>query len=112
MDELVVNKSLLPYECSIQLAGEVFKLLFKYNATAGLFTVDLHKSGALLCAGEPIIYGVPLWQDVYNAETFPALDIVPIDPSGERNAVTFDNLSQTVLLIVDNGGDKAGVANG
>lgn len=102
---LEVHKDLVPYECDILLAGELFTLQFNYNASADLFTVDLYREGELLCAGEPIIYGVPLWRDVYRAETFPALDIIPTDPSGENNAVTFDNLSRTVLLIVDNAGE-------
>lgn len=105
-DVLEINKELIPYESSILLAGELFGLQFNYNATAELFTVDLYKDGELICAGEPIIYGVPLWQDVYKAETFPALTIIPKDPSGESNAVTFDNLGRTVLLIIDNGGEE------
>lgn len=102
-DVLEINKNLLPYECTILLAGEQFGLQFNYNATADLFTVDLYRDGELICAGEPIVYGVPLWADVYRADTFPAVQIVPRDPSGESNAVTFDNLGTVVLLIVDNG---------
>lgn len=111
MDELVINKDLLPYECSIQLAGEIFGLQFNYNATADLFTVDLYKNGELICAGEPIIYGIPLWRDVYKTDSFPAVDIIPTDLSGESNVVTFDNLSRTVLLLIDNG-SEAGESNG
>lgn len=111
MDVLEVKKDLLPYECTIQLAGEVFGLQFNYNATADLFTVDLYKDGELICAGEPIIYGIPLWNDVYKANSFPAVDIIPRDPSGDLNAVTFDNLGSTVLLVIDNGGDGAGDAD-
>ena len=102
-DVLEINKKLVPYECTILLAGEQFALKFNYNASADLFTVDLYREGKLICAGEPVIYGIPLWQDVYKAETFPALNIVPRDPSGESNVVTFDNLGDTVLLIVDEG---------
>lgn len=104
-DVLEIKKDLLPYRCSILLAGEQFELLFRYNSTAQLFTVDLYRDGELICAGEPIVYGLPLWRDVYKAETFPAVDIIPLDPSGESNAVTFDNLGETVLLIVDNDGE-------
>ena len=60
MDVLEIKKDLLPYECTMQLAGEMFTLRFDYNAMAELFTVDLYKAGELLCAGEPIIYGIPL----------------------------------------------------
>ena len=104
-DVLRIHKELLPYECNILLAGELFGLQVNYNASADLFTVDLYRDGNLICAGEPIIYGVPLWKDVYRAGIFPAIDIIPTDPSGGNNAVTFDNLNETVLLIIDNGGE-------
>lgn len=102
-DELTVleiNKELLPYQCDIVLGGELFTLHFGYNATAEMFMVDLYKDGSLVCAGEPIVYGVPLWADVYREKTFPNVAIIPLDPSDESNAVTYDNLGETVLLIV------------
>lgn len=107
-DVLEIKKDLLPYECTILLAGELFGLQFNYNATADLFTVDLYKDGELISAGEPIVYGRPLWGDVYKADSFPAVDIIPTDPSGGNNVVTYDNLGETVLLIIDNGGNEAG----
>lgn len=102
-ETITINKALLPYQCDMLLAGELFNLHFNFNATAELFTVDLYKDGVLICAGEPIIYGIPLWHDVYKSATFPAVDIIPLDPSGESDSVTYDNLSTTVLLVVDNG---------
>lgn len=110
-DFLEIKKDLIPYECSILLAGELFTLQFNYNITADMFTVDLYKDGDLICAGEPIIYGIPLWHDVYKAGIFPAINIIPIDPSGESDTVTYDNLSNTVLLIVDNSGNEDGETN-
>lgn len=106
-DILEIHKGLIPYECSILLAGELFGMQINHNASADLFTVDLYRDGELICAGEPMIYGVPLWKDVYKAGTFPAIDIIPVDPSGESNVVTFDNLNETVLLVIDNGGEEA-----
>ena len=35
-DVLQIHKDLLPYECSILLAGELFGLQFNYNASAGV----------------------------------------------------------------------------
>ena len=111
-DVLEVQKELLPYSCNIVLEGELFELHFNYNATADLFTVDLYKDGELICAGEPIIYGIPLWTDVYKAGLFPGIEITPKDPSGESNTVTYDNLGETVLLIIDNGDGGEGEADG
>lgn len=103
-DELTVleiSKELLPYQCDIVLGGELFTLHFSYNATSELFLVDLYKDGELVCAGEPIMYGIPLWCDVYQPDVFPSVSIIPLDLSGESNTVTYDNLGETVQLIVD-----------
>lgn len=104
---LEIKKELLPYTCRMQLAGEIFVLVFRYNATAQMFTVDLYRDNELICAGEPLVYGRPLWSDVYRAGMFPAVEIIPQDPSGENNAVTYDNLGRTVLLLLDNGEEAA-----
>lgn len=100
LDVIEINKGILPYECSIVLGEELFSLHFGYNATAELFTVDLYKDGELLCAGEPIVYGIPLWADLPKESGFPSVAIVPFDPSEESDTVTYDNLCETVLLIV------------
>lgn len=102
-DKIEIKKSLIPYNFNISLAGEIFNLRVDYNATGDFFTVQASKNGDLICAGEPIVYGVPLFQDLYLANVFPALEIVPIDESAETDKVTFDNLGKTVYLLIDNG---------
>ena len=107
-DRMAINKSLIPYKFDITLAGEVFQLGIKYNEFADMFTISLSKDKELICSGEPIIYGVPLFQDIYVSGKYPALRIVPIDESQENNAVTWDNFEETVFLIIDNGSDIIG----
>lgn len=107
-DIIEINKDLIPYEFDIVLADETFKIGINFNETAELFTADLSKlneeSGEYekICKGEPIVYGKKLWEDVYITGKYPAIDIVPLDESGENNAVTFDNLNETVFLCIDN----------
>lgn len=107
-DIIEINKDLIPYEFDIVLADETFKIGVNFNETAELFTLDLSKldeeSGEYeeICKGEPIIYGKPLFSDVFINGKYPAIDIVPYDESGENNAVTFDNLNETVFLCIDN----------
>lgn len=108
-DVIEIDASRVPYEFDIVLADETFKIGVEYNETGKFFTLSLSKLDeetaefVEVCAGEPIVYGVPLWQDVYKHGKFPALVIIPSDESGETNAVTFDNLGRNVFLIVDNG---------
>lgn len=101
-DTIPISKELVPYVFSIKLAGEMFEIRVDYNSVGDTFVLSLWKDNELVCAGEPVIYGVPLWKDVYKAGKFPAVDIIPIDASGETSKVTYDNLGRTVVLALDN----------
>ena len=98
-----IAKDNIPYTFNILLNQELFNFRIDYNNTADLFTVALRKNGVELCSGEPIIYGQPLFGDLVNRGDFPTVTITPIDESGGTNAVTWDNLSRTVLLNVTGG---------
>lgn len=101
-----INKELIPYTFNILLSNEMFEFRIDYNNVADLFTVTLYKDGVALCSSEPIIYGQSLFGDLINRGHFPKVKITPIDDSGEYNAVTFDNLSKTVMLKVTDGVDN------
>lgn len=101
MEVIEINKELIPYTFEMVLNREVFEFRVDYNNTADLFTVSLYKDGQPLCIGEPIIYGIPIFSDIQNRGHFPKVTITPIDPSDETQEVTFDNLSATVLLVLE-----------
>ena len=105
-DYITINKDSLPYTFDILLADELFTIDVSYNRVSDSFVLGLKKDGEVICAGEPIVYGVPLWQDVFVAGKYPALTIIPFDESGETTAVTYDNLNNAVKLIIDNGVDS------
>lgn len=105
-DRIEINKNLVPYSFNITLSGEVFEIGIKYNEFADLFTLSLTKNKELICSGEPLIYGTALFQDLYVNGKYPALRVVPFDESGENCTVTWDNLNETVFLIIDNGSDS------
>lgn len=98
-----INKDIIPYTFHILLNGEEYEFRIDYNNTANLFTVSLSKNGVELCVGEPIVYGIPLFNDLKTRGDFPTVSITPIDESGEHDAVTYDNLCTTVLLAVTGG---------
>lgn len=102
-DRIVVKKELIPYGFYIALGKDKFNMRFAYNKQADLFTVSLYRDGKLLCHAEPIIYGVPLFRDIYESGCFPALDIIPLDESGNENMVTWENFGSTVFLTINNG---------
>lgn len=112
-DRMPINKNMLPYNFRILLGDELFNLAVSYNESHDFFTIALIKDDILICSGEPIMYGVPLFHDIYKVGKYPALDIIPFDESGENDRVTFENLNETVFLQVDNaaipmGGDVIG----
>ena len=110
-DRILITKDLIPYSFNILLADELFNLTISYNENHNFFTVALEKDGEVICNGEPIVYGVPLFRDIYEAGKYPAIDIIPIDESGEQNTVTFENFNEVVFLTIDNF-DKEGEENG
>ena len=100
-DRSPIEKGLIPYSFDILLGDDPCELLIKYNEAGGFYTVDLYKSGELIVAGEPIVYGVPLFADVYMARKIPCVVIEPLDESGQETAVTQDNFYETVFLTID-----------
>ena len=96
--EIEIDKELIPYTFEILLNDELFVLGVGYNHTAGFFTVSLEKNGEVLCAGEPVVYGVPLFRDLVARGEFPDATITPKCHSGQYCTVTFDNLSSAVVL--------------
>ena len=103
-DRLLVNKDLIPYNFNILLADELFNITIGYNEGHDFFTVALMKDDEMVCEGEPVVYGVPLFRDIYIVDKYPAIDIIPIDESGTQDTVTFENLGKNVFFTVDNAG--------
>jgi len=101
-DRIEINKDLVPYQFNILLSDEWFELYIGYNKTADLFTVSLYKDDALICT-EPLILGVPLFQDIYQPGQFPAITLVPYGPT--EKAITFENMGESVFLTIDDEGD-------
>lgn len=103
-DRILVEKGFIPYSFDILLGAEWFKLEFNYNQTADLFTVTLTKDDETLVYDEPILYGVPLFGDLYQSGVYPMPVIVPWDESQQETSVTWDNFNETVFLTIDQGG--------
>ena len=104
-DYIEIKKELIPYSFNIELLGSIARLEIKYNKKHDFFTVSLGKNGVIVCESEPIVYGMPLFGDVPISKKNPLPNIVPYDESGHENTVTFENLNNTVYLVLDNTGD-------
>lgn len=101
-DRIIITKSLIPYNFDILLADELFTIGIDYNKKHDFFTVSLSKDDEIICEGEPLVYGMPLFRDMYIAGKYPAIDIIPLDISGEQKDITFENLGEIIFLAIDN----------
>lgn len=102
-DYIIIERIDFPYSYDVSFGASYFTLTFKYNEACDLFTCTLSKGDNVLVYDEPIVYGKPLFSDIYIAGDFPAVNIVPLDPSGESKAITYDNFLVNVQLYIDNG---------
>src|SRR5690625_4846014 len=96
---LPIDKERVPYRFEVQLNGEVFIFEIHYNGENDFFTVDLFKNDEVIIYGEKIIYGQPLFGALTDAR-LPSEPIIPLDPSGRENRVSFDNLGESVFLYI------------
>lgn len=101
-DRIEIEKEKIPYSFEIVLGNDLFELEIQYNQRADLFTVTLYKDNEVVVYSEPIIYGIPLFQSVFQPEQYPALNIIPLDESRNVEVVTWDNFNDTVFLCIDN----------
>ncbi|MGL5435872.1 MAG: phage baseplate plug family protein [Lachnospiraceae bacterium] len=101
VDYIPVDVSKIPYTFSIKLDDRTFTITIKYNSEAAFFTADLAitATGVLLCYGDPILYGRPMFRSI-ETEDFPLPVIIPFCLTGEESEVTLDNLGTTVQLYL------------
>jgi len=108
-----IDKSSVPYEFDIQIAGTTYKFNINYNMQHDFFTVDLYlkSTGAALVFGEKVVYGRLLFgayvdfinnrfSIVTRTPNHPKAMIFARDLSDNEKRVTFDNMGNSVLLYV------------
>lgn len=96
-DRVNINKSMCPYSFNIELNGKVYNIRADYNATGDFFTLTFSHENKVICT-EPLVYGVYLFQDIYQPQKYPAINLIPWDESGNKDVVNFETLNETVFL--------------
>lgn len=101
IEYIPVSTEDVPYTFDIKLDDRTFTMYIRYNDQGGFYTVDLYvtATGEVLCYGDPIRYGRPLFRSVED-ERFPIPVIIPVCVTGETCEVTKDNLGKTVQLYL------------
>lgn len=100
-DIIEIEKEEIPYNFDIVLDNDEYNLEFQYNQISDLFTCTLSKEDEVLVYNEPLIYGVPLFNDIDDSENFPYIRLIPYDISQQENEVTYKNFEETVFLTID-----------
>lgn len=101
VEYIPLDASKIPYTFSIKLGDRTYTLTVKYNDPGGFYTVDLAimATGEVLCYGEPIRYGQPMFSGIEDAR-YPIPVIVPFCLTGEVSEVTKENLGVNVQLYL------------
>lgn len=101
VEYIPVNAEDASYTFDIKLDDRTFTMCIRYNDQGRFYTVDLYitATGEVLCYGDPVRYGRPLFRSVED-ERYPVPVIIPICVTGEEREVTRDNLGKTVQLYL------------
>lgn len=102
-DRINIKKTMCPYSFNIVLTNTLYNVRVDYNATGDFFTITLKHKDEIICS-EPLVYGVYLFQDIYQPEKYPLVNIIPFDESNLQTEVNFETLNETVFLTIDNQG--------
>lgn len=102
-DRINIKKTMCPYTFNIVLSNVLYNIRVDYNATGDFFTITLKNKDEIICS-EPLVYGVYLFQDIYQPEKYPLVNLIPFDESGDQTEVNFETLNETVFLTLDNQG--------
>ena len=92
-----------PYSFNIVLNNKLYNIRADYNAVGDFFTITLKYKNEIICS-EPLVYGVYLFQDIYQPKKYPAINAIPWDESGNNTEVNFETLNETVFITLDNQG--------
>ena len=64
-----------------------------------IFDLEVTATGEILCYGDPVRYGRPMFRSVED-DRYPIPVIIPFCLTGEEDEVTFDNFGRTVQLYL------------
>ena len=97
---LPIDKDLIPYQFSADIAEEEFLFEVNYNERFDFFTIDLYKDDNPIVLGEKIVYGRALFANYPNEENLPQYPITPFDEAGQETRAGWDNFGTSVFLFI------------
>lgn len=95
-----IEREEVPARFEIDIAGEDFEMEIRHNGRFDFYTVDLHKDGQLIVAGEKIVYGRALFSTLPDDSVLPKYPITPISEAGEPASIGYENFGTSVFLTI------------
>lgn len=106
IEKEAIPAEFIPEEFEMELGIERFILGINYNQNYDFFSVDVYDvERNPLVLGERLQLNIPLWADIDDPR-LPAPTIIPVDPSGQETAITFENFMVTTFLKLDQEADE------
>lgn len=98
MNYISIDKTKIPYQFDIRLNKTTYTMEIQYNALRDFFTVGVSDSiGTVLTAGEKLVLNKRI---LGTSEYVGFPSVIPTDPTGKEDRITWDNLNVTVFLYV------------
>lgn len=104
MQELILNKELIPYSFQINFNGKMYLMEINYNLIANYFTINLSLGTKKLVLGEKLVLNEILFRSLYedselNLDTnFPNDVIIPLSTNDNIKRLGWDELGNTVFI--------------
>lgn len=99
MEYIEIDKDAIPYKFELTLIDETYTFYINHNYLHNFLTVDLYRNDEVIVLGEKIVYGEPLLNRLKYRD-IPNIKIIPLDPTGVEDTVTFENINEEVFLII------------
>lgn len=100
-DKFDIELDTLPVQFETSFGEEAFQVQINYNELGDFFTIDIwDATGNPIVYGEKLVYGRRIWRSYANTE-LPAVDLVPLDESGQTTVCNKETFGQTVFLYID-----------
>lgn len=114
MNFIEVYKEQVPYTMQIALPSRLkggngtrmYDFTIDYNNTHDFFTLTIEVDEKLLVLSEKMVLNRSLLED-YQDERLPSIDLVMRNRPGQRGEVNYENMGDTVLLMVE--GEEDGI---
>ena len=109
LEYLPIETDLIEYRpdnMRITLEGKRLQFITFWNPIGEFFGFELYdRQGEPIILGRKIVYRVDMLGNIVD-DRLPGIDIIPLDPTGEHDKITFDNFMKEIKPYIFPAGDE------